>query len=106
MKWHIGQRVVCVVAGWKVFHPQQIAGGTPTVGSIYTIRGFNIPSAEWPIDGAFGLYLEEIVNPKLRHVGGRWAEMSFDEMGFRPVKDTDISVFRAMLNPAPETETV
>lgn len=103
MNWHIGQRVVCVRDDFQ-FLPCQVArGGVPKKGSVYTIRGFNIASPENPIIGTgCGFYLVEVINPQCRYDDVGWREMSFDQCAFRPVKETDISIFHAMLDPVPE----
>ena len=105
MNWHVGQRVVCIRDDYKVICPTQIAGGgVLRAGHVYTIRGFNL--AEGVVGTGCGFYLEEIVNPLCQYSDGVWREMSFDQCGFRPIKETDISIFTAMLNEVPTKETV
>jgi hypothetical protein len=63
--------------------PRPILGQLPVNGQIYTIRGFD-PR------GGDGLYLEEVVMPN----GPLGYEWTFHRGNFRPVRKTDISVFR------------
>lgn len=106
MGWYVGQRVQCIRDDWNVWHPA-MAPNKPAAGNIYTIRRLNIagPGNEFNGTGV-GLYLHEVVNPVLHYADNRWREMSFDQIGFRAVKETDISVFTNMLAPCPEKETV
>ncbi len=108
MNWHIGQCVVCVRDDYKVICPGQIAGGgVPRIGRVYTIRGFNLWSPENDIVGTgCGFYLEEIRNPVVRYSDGVMREMSFDQCGFRPTKETRIAIFKAMLNPVLTKQSV
>ncbi len=100
MDWHIGQRVVCVRDNWKIFHPQQAANGKPIAGQVYTIRAFNLDPQM--VGTVCGFFLDEIRNPVLHYEDGIYREMSFDQIGFRAVKTTDISIFTAMLKTARE----
>lgn len=108
MDWHIGQRVVCVRNNFKGILPCQIAGdGLPQTGKMYTIRGFNVWSPENDIVGTgCGFFLEEVINPLCHYADGVWREMSFDQCAFRPVKETSIAIFTAMLNPVLTKEPV
>lgn len=87
--FHVGQKVVCVDDRWVEDEPQ-----LPMAGVVYTIREIDA--------GDDGLYfrLHELVNPVRKY---RYAEMeaSFEAAAFRPVAErkTDISIFRAMLEP-------
>ena len=95
--WHVGQKVVCIrdlsACGLQVEL-------VPQVGVIYTIR-----SIEWglrPLDRVFFRF-EEIVNETMIYASGKH-ECSFGCDNFRPVKETSIETFRALLEPLPEFE--
>lgn len=104
LMFYVGQKVVCVEPSRGGGYPDDIV---PYVGGIYTIRGIDANRA----GGAYhtGLFLEEIVNP-LRGYAGYvvLSEASFRATRFRPLTErkTDISVFRALLNPADHKELV
>lgn len=86
--FHVGQRVVCI----NDANPRLFPFMGVSRGCVYTIRGIDDGSGE------LGLFLEEV---KLPVPSGRKTEASFDATRFRPVKETDISIFTAMLNPTP-----
>lgn len=96
--FRIGQRVVCIRDvnegyGWAATNKYSV----PKVGCVYTIRDF---------DGADGLRVEEVVNPLMDCIHTAtglhiFDEPSFDTDRFRPVKETSIDVFTAMLAPTP-----
>lgn len=107
MDWHIGQRVVCVRDDFKCIPCQIAGGGVPHVGKTYTIRGFNLWSPQNDIVGTgCGFYLDEVINPLCHYADGVWREMSFDQCAFRPVKETSIDIFEAMLKPISAKESV
>lgn len=103
----VGQKVVCVGCGQserktRVERPQGEKAGAiyPTIGSVYTIRQIDV----WN-DGTT-ILLNEISNAHLIGWKGGTIEPGFPAKGFRPVVDrkTDISVFKAMLNPSKTPE--
>lgn len=89
--FRVGQKVVCVDS--EPGEPRRNPEQWPLRGSVYTIRSFNPQSG--------GVRLVEIVNPAYLYKGG-WMELSFFPRRFRPVKTTNIDVFRQMLNPVRE----
>jgi hypothetical protein len=98
MTFRVGQRVVCVKRDAWTDALSQLpleADNFPVFGMVYTVR---------TIDAAHGnLYLrfEEIVNAPRNYVNGL-DECNFWAARFRPVKETDISIFTAMLAPTPK----
>lgn len=93
--FHVGQMVVCVDAapeGERLFKDFEIR---PVKGCVYTIRA--LESVETDVI----CLLEEIVNPILLYEDGA-DEMLFRVSRFRPVRNTSIDVFTAILNKAPE----
>lgn len=68
----------------------------PVIGPVYTIRGFDDQRED---GGTLALWLDEIANPP-HWING--IEPSFCASLFEAVTDrkTDISVFKAMLNPS------
>jgi len=95
MAFQIGQRVVCIDNRFALFYGDELL---PRIGQILTIRELQTHN---PL--ILGLIFEEVRNPKLYYPAG-FMECSFDARGFRPVVDTDISIFTAMLNPEKELE--
>lgn len=91
--FHVGQRVVCVDGNRGA---RRSSWGSypvyPVKGVVYTIRGFGPRS----LSGAPGIYLEEIRLPQLELDIG-FMEPVYASRRFRPVRDTNISVFTAML---------
>ncbi len=87
----VGQQVACIHDGpWK--------GGwetdrCPVYGGIYTIREV-VPHLD-----TIGLTFEEIVNIPcpLGHI-----ECIFQWDNFKPIKKTDISIFKKLLSPTPK----
>jgi hypothetical protein len=99
MSFHVGQQVVCVSnrfstdEGWR-----RAVREFPRLNSIYTIR--EIREGTGSQLGLIGFCLYEIVNPlsSYRHDGETiWWEPAFDSRHFRPVKPTNIEVFKKML---------
>jgi hypothetical protein len=89
MSPHVGQRVVCIAPSRKLIP----AGCTDAkVNEIYTVRSVVSNGVD------VGITVVEIVNPRI------WfgQEPGFYASRFRPVVNTDISVFRAMLTPVLE----
>lgn len=69
----------------------------PTVGSVYTVRKAYVAS-----NGMVGILLAEIDNHAACLRLGLSDEIGFPAIRFRPVveRKTDISIFKAMLNPS------
>jgi hypothetical protein len=94
--FHVGQKVALVRDFGDA--ERQVAAtyrfSLPSVGSVYTIRDIETTGQGTHIR------LAEIVNPAIPYTTG-WAEPNFLIERFRPVVDrpTDISIFKAMLNP-------
>lgn len=97
--FRVGQKVVCVNDVFK--RPKRPNVIRPIKGTIYHIRNFdyNRPFCEDPI----GVRLIEIINPILSYNCGM-DETSFPCWRFKPVRETDISIFTAMLNPVTNKE--
>lgn len=88
--FHLGQKVVCIDDGlWPDEPPPYVVKG-----HIYTISGFE-ESPAWP--GNIFLTFEEF--PFVCAAPG-WTT-GYLSTCFRPVRTTDISIFTAMLVPAP-----
>lgn len=99
MSFHVGQRVVCVNAkrpAGRTYYNDEVF---PVTGGVYTIRSMFIRQKT----GALLLRLYEIVNKEGEYDEG-FQEAGFNCSRFRPVRDTDISIFTAMLNPVPKKE--
>lgn len=104
MSWdfHVGQKVVCVDPDWHDPHPN----GWPcplVMGATYTIT--SLSEASGPYRGSkdhFCLHLAEVRNPH----GGSNDDVGFADARFRPLvtKQTDISIFTAMLSPKKVSE--
>ncbi|QRG06121.1 hypothetical protein EZH22_24535 [Xanthobacter dioxanivorans] len=95
--FHVGQRVVCITDVYSVPAAKNLLDNGykfPTKGMRYTIRHI------CKINGSVCL-LEEIVNHPLPW---KSEEPGFGLSHFRPVKDTSIEVFRALLAPIHERE--
>lgn len=77
----------------------------PKPGETYTVR--NIFTAENSEDEVIVcVHLAEVVNnPKMRFSNGVIGEIGFSAACFRPLvqRKTDISIFKAMLNPSNQT---
>jgi hypothetical protein len=104
MTFRVGQRVVCVD---DAFHPRGTAALVHgrsyllsgkshglTRGSVYTVRSLAVAH-----DGGPAIHLEEIIRSPAHPVLG---EIPYRASRFRPVKETDISIFTAMLSPTPK----
>lgn len=87
---HIGQQVVCIVdtSGWGGFYGEIL----PVKGPVYTVRTIE------PYYNGIAIRLNEIVNELHLYCCGV-AEIQFDSKAFRPVVETNISIFTAMLAP-------
>lgn len=84
----VGQRVVCVDDAPRKRFP--ILPGWPTKGQVYTVRGTRM------LLSGVGVYLEEIHNEPMI-LGGHLVEPSFWHGRFRPVRETNIDCFLAIL---------
>lgn len=93
--FHVGQKVVCVDAEFQRgdFYD---ATTLPVEGTVYTVR-----DVFEPVPGAICIRLDEIVNDVEDFECGMM-EAGFMVRRFRPVveRKTDISIFKAMLNPS------
>lgn len=100
MNFRVGQKVVCVNDAPDSFvlpgiHYSEIAAlDGLTKGKVYTVRNVVVR----PADMSPGIWLEEIYRPPnlgdVLHYGG---ECPFAAARFRPLVETDISIFQAML---------
>ncbi|WP_334154722.1 hypothetical protein [Agrobacterium pusense] len=96
----VGQKVVMVEAYKPHVYERAADEGVtlPTKGTVYTIRGME-PGEGWHVGMTF-IWLEELHNaPSLDGIEPNW-----DASLFRPLveRKTDISIFKAMLNPSKE----
>lgn len=105
MTFHVGQKVVCVDAS-NTPGARWHGGEAPAEGHVYTVMGVRVSRK-----GVQVLQLREIerceaVKAWVARNIGEFA--GYDARRFRPVveRKTDISVFKAMLNPAPELASV
>jgi len=104
--FHVGQKVVLVDDKWpRRTYDAQIR--RPEKGGIYTIRGIRISLVAERGGERPCLLLNEIVNPEVivtSPQGRGFGEPAFDFSRFRPVltRQTNISVFKAMLTPSKE----
>lgn len=94
MNFRVGQEVVCIDDDWK--HPLTLfcLDDLPVKGGTYFIEGFCADG--W-------LQLKGFMHSQMTF--GR-ADISFHPESFRPLVRTDISVFTAMLAPAPKQKEV
>jgi hypothetical protein len=94
----VGQHIVCLNDHFTGRHLTQ---ALPTRGQIYTVRAI-VPCKAQGYEQD-GLHLVQVVNRPRRwrtpRGGYRTTELAFRVSRFRPVRSTDISVFRAMLEP-------
>ncbi len=98
MSFHVGQQVVCVN---DQFSPRpswrRTVRSFPKLHAIYTIREICEGG------GLVGFTFYEIVNPRAHFACG-YSEPAFNSKNFRPVRKTDIDVFKRLLAPvAPAT---
>lgn len=94
MTFHIGQKVVCVDGKTHFGHGTEI---TPTKGTVYTVRSVFLCG----FHGTTKIRLNEIHNEPMRYMTGV-EECGFGAYRFRPVRETDISIFKAMLVTPPK----
>jgi hypothetical protein len=94
--FYAGQKVVCIARGpYQEF--RDLGFSVPVRGGIYTIREIYID----PLVSLIGVRLEEIRNPHSALFTFP-AEPGFCASEFRPVKETDISIFQKLLKPVKE----
>ncbi len=92
--FHVGQKVVCVnddFPEWTDFHKSMFPH-RPCKGEVYTVRAI-VPHI---YEGGMHLLLEEIRNVELFAY-----EPPFGRYRFRPVRETSIECFRALLKTKP-----
>lgn len=103
MAFYVGQRVVCVdddikshgLPAWA--YPVGDLGGL-RLRAVYTVRRYGLDDIGLPT-----VWLEEIVR-EIHPDAGDTTEPGYNPARFRPVveRKTDISIFKAMLNPSRE----
>ncbi len=102
--FQVGQKVRCTARGdWSKTRTRwpEYAKSVPVRGGIYTVREI---TSRW--DGT-GILLVEIVNPKVPEYDLEicWALYANDgHPEFLPITETDISVFKEILNKIPMKE--
>lgn len=106
MSFHVGQKVVCVLAAKPATMARIPNGVWPVKGSVYVIREIRDDYRE---DGLLTILLREIDNSHLTGLSfGEWGrayrEPGFHERGFRPVRETSIECFRVHLAPIKQRE--
>jgi hypothetical protein len=87
--FRIGQKVVCISSPT----PQWYIPNVPVVDEIYVIRGIR---TEAHIEG-YGVLLDRVINQEILWDDGDTCEWGFRPRHFRPLVETDISVFEEML---------
>lgn len=100
MTFRIGQKVVCVrnaPQGQEIKYSTVLQSKKLKIGSTYTIRDIDMRAVH--LHGVATVRLDEIVNETYMSSVGEW-ETGYPETCFRPIvdKQTDISIFTAMLN--------
>jgi len=100
--FYVGQKVECLRANWT-FPVTQPSILFPVCGTLYVIRSIRTRSHQAP-----GLRFHGLTNPAMQFRDGI-IEPSFathhpdGSPNFRPLVETDISIFTAMLTPARES---
>jgi hypothetical protein len=93
MSFHVGQQVVCVNDRFsRDMRWRQTVRNFPILNSIYTIREIHVEGA------LVGFCFHEILNP-CRWFAAGFGEPAFNSRNFRPVRTTNIEVFKQMLVP-------
>jgi hypothetical protein len=90
--WHVGMKVVCIACSAVWVRPL-------VVGKIYTLRAI----IKHPETDEIGVYLEEVRNDIHPRYG---MERGYFAAAFRPIqpRETDISIFTAMLTGSKQKE--
>lgn len=96
--FHVGQKVVCVDA--DVTDGIWVEGEAPEKGRVYTVKGVHLNNR-----GEVVLHLHEIDRADYSKVWHRNHNLGYGAYRFRPVveRETDISLFTAMLTPTKKT---
>src|SRR6266576_254813 len=93
----VGQQVICIEDDWNIYENEERVN-FPKKGNIYTIR-----SMEMMYGVELGLTFVEIVNPIAIYDDGL-GEAVFAAYCFRPIVETSIDVFIAILMITPTRE--
>src|SRR6266566_2740334 len=96
----VGQQVYCIRDDWEIYEDEI----SPKKGNIYTIRSMEMIN-DYEYGECLGLRFKEIVNPVLTYTDGI-GEAIFHALCFRPIKETSIDVFKAILKKIPTQELV
>jgi hypothetical protein len=95
MNFHRGQQVVCIRDRWSHEPTWRAAIHTfPKLHAVYIIRDI------CDRGGLIGLMFEEIWHAPAHFCAGL-VEPAFNAKNFRPVKKTNIDIFKKMLEPNP-----
>jgi hypothetical protein len=100
MTFHVGQLVACVDDKWE-YSPSKMekCPNLPVRGMIYTVRALDAEGAIW-LEEEGAVWLEEVVNPPAWFWDDTlFCEPSFYAWRFRPVRTTNIDVFREIVEP-------
>jgi len=96
IQYHIGAKIICVNDQYDK-HPLWPENFKyPVLNEVYTIREIIVNARD------VTFLLEEIINEPIKWDEKTFIEVSWFSWHFRPVKETDISVFTAMLNLPPK----
>lgn len=99
--WHVGMKVVCIRVSKFNHYYHYETDHLPQEGAVYTVREIGRWNPAFP--NHVTIYLCEIQNrPVLRKGLTHPLELFFYAEDFKPVqhRNTDISIFKAMLNPS------
>lgn len=88
-KFVVGQRVVCVIAGWCRIDGAPVSGG-PVEGDVCRITGI------FPCENL--TYVDPLVGLELAGHEGTYDHTSFRPLQERP-RETSVEVFRELLSP-------
>ncbi len=97
--FHVGQMVVCI-NGDFVDKCWRMVPHMPVKSRIYVLRGVVLG---WYRPHGVYLVVEELINPAIKWSDGTTSEPHFLAARFRPVRTTDISIFRKMVEKLPES---
>lgn len=104
VNFYVGQKVACIDAS----HSENGTLHGLTEGKIYTIRDVGLTPNEYleatGLNQSIVIKLYEIIRPSTWYLNGRIGheEIGYCASRFRPLIETDISIFIAMLTPTPE----